>query len=269
MAEITFSKTTRLSPYGVSSSDIEITFFVACFNEQENIVGTFDMLLSSFAEVPVKWEIVVIDDASLDNSVEVIEQYLEAHPNLPIYLKVNDENRGLGSNYVDAAFLAAGRYYRLICGDNVESKENVVKLLKCLGQADMIIPGPVECTGRSMLRRLLSASFTRMVNLLSGYRIEYYNGLAIHLRYNVMRWHGNYTGFGFQADLITRLLDEGMSYVEVPVIVHERVAGSSKAITFTNFLSVAHFFLDLCIRQIGRRFFPHYKLRTKVRAGKC
>ena len=249
---------------GVSSSDVDISFFVACYNEEENIVGTFEMLLSSLAEVPVKWEILVIDDASLDNSVEVIERFIAAYPNLPLYLKENTINRGLGPNYVDGAFLTVGKYYRLICGDNVELKENLVTLLKCLGQADMIVPYPVEITGRSLFRRLLSNSFTRMVNALSGYRIKYYNGLAVHLRYNVMRWHGNYHGFGFQADLITRLLDEGATYVEVPVIARERVAGKSKAMTLTNFLSVAHFFLDLCIRQIGRRFFPHYKLRTKV-----
>jgi glycosyltransferase involved in cell wall biosynthesis len=252
---------------GVSSTDIDISFFVACYNEEENIVGTVEMLLSSVAEVPVKWEILVIDDASQDNSVEVIEQFITAHPNLPIYLKVNNVNRGLGANYVDGAFLVTGKYYRLICGDNVELKENLVKILKLLGQADMIVPS-IEITGRSLFRRLLSTSFTRIVNLLSGYRIKYYNGLAVHLRYNVMRWHGNYHGFGFQADLITRLLDEGATYVEVPVFARERAAGKSNAMTLINFLSVTHFFLDLCIRQIGRRFFPHYKLRTKVRAEK-
>lgn len=245
----------------ISSGDIDITFFVACYNEEQNIVATFEMLRASLAEVSVRYEIVVIDDASRDKSLEVIEQYIATHPEMPIYLRANDENRGLGPNYVDGAFLGKGHYYRLICGDNAELKENLVKLLSYVGQADIIIPYPSEIIGRSLFRRILSRSFTQLVNFLSGYQIRYYNGLPIHLRYDVMRWHGNYHGFGFQADLITRLLDEGATYIEVPVISKEREAGTSSAMSLTNFLSVAHFFLDLCIRQVGRRFFPHYKIR--------
>ena len=36
---------------------------------------------------------------------------------------------------------------------------------------------------------LLSGTFTFLVNTISGFRLHYYNGLAVHLRYNVMRWH--------------------------------------------------------------------------------
>ena len=43
-------------------------------------------------------------------------------------------------------------------------------------------------------------TFTFLVNLISGYHLKYYNGMAIHLRYNVMRWHPSSYGFGFQAD---------------------------------------------------------------------
>jgi hypothetical protein len=67
-----------------------------------------------------------------------------------------------------------------------------------------------------------------------------------------MRWHTNYRGFGFQADMITRLLDEGFSYIEVPVTAQERTKGSSKALTLRNFFSVAHTLVDLFIRRIGR-----------------
>ena len=40
---------------------------------------------------------------------------------------VNEFNQGLGVNYVEAAFIGGGRYYRAICGDDVESKETLVR----------------------------------------------------------------------------------------------------------------------------------------------
>jgi hypothetical protein len=91
------------------------------------------------------------------------------------------------------------------------------------------------------------------VNSLSGHRVRYYNGLAIHLRYNVMRWGPYSFGFGFQAELITRLLDEGASYIEVPVTAtHIEKAKLNSALNYKNFLSVVHTLLEVMIRRIRK-----------------
>src|SRR6516164_2627531 len=234
------------------SWDKDITLFVACYNEEGNIAATLNTLLAAVAEVSCSWEILIIDDGSTDRSVEVIQQYIQEHPGLPILLHINGENKGLAQSYIDGAFLGKGKYYRLVCGDDAEPKETFVTLLKHLGEADMIIPYQVECLGKSWARRLLSKTYTLIINTISGHRIRYYNGLAVHLRYHVMRWHTNYRGFGFQADMVTRLLDEGFSYIEVPVKAQERTKGSSKALTMRNFFSVSHTLLDLVIRRVGR-----------------
>lgn len=250
------------------SCEKDITFYVACYNEEDNIVATLDTLLAALGEVNCSWEIIVIDDGSSDRSVEVTQRYIDEHPGMPIVCVVNDENKGLAQNYIDGAFLGSGRYYRLVCGDNAEPKETFVTILKHLGEAEMIIPYQVECKGKSLSRRMISKLYTWIINRVSGHRIKYYNGLAIHLRYNVMRWHTNYRGFGFQADMITRLLDEGFSYIEVPVVAQERVKGKSKALTFRNFFSVAHTILDILIRRVGRATYYGRKKRPVEREAR-
>src|SRR5262249_46850067 len=157
----------------------------------------------------------------------------------PIALKVNTENRGLAQNFIDGAFLGTGKYYRLVCGDDVEPKQAFLDVFQNIGKADLIIPYQVGCSERPLFRRLMSTLYTLVVNLMSGYRLRYYNGLGIYRRYHVQRWHANSHGFGFQADLITRLLEEGFTYVEVPVTRSDRRAGASKALTVKNFLSVS------------------------------
>ena len=59
----------------------------------------------------------------------------------------------------------------------------------------MIIPYYVTSEGKSFYCRRLSAAYAGLVNLISGFRLHYYNGPAVHLRYNVMRWHPNTRGF--------------------------------------------------------------------------
>ena len=241
---------------GQGSRAVYLTLFVACYNEEANIVGTLDTLLGALAEFAFRWEIIVIDDASRDRSVPVIRQYLDRHPALPIRLVVNDRNKGLAQNFIEGAFLGRGKYYRLICGDNVEPKEVLVEIFRHIGEADLIIPYQVRCEGKSVLRRGLSWLYTGIINTICGYRIRYYNGLAVLQRYHVMRWHTNYRGFGFQADMVTRLLDEGFSYKEIPVISIERRAGASTALQLKNVLSVSHTILDLSIRRLGRLLYP-------------
>lgn len=232
--------------------EIDLTLMVACYNEAENIVNTLDTLLSALVEFPdVSWEVIIIDDASRDDSVATIREWLIRHPGLPIYLRANRLNKGLATNYVDGAFLGRGRYYRLVCGDDVEPKENFVAVMQNLGKADIVVFYQKQ-TGRAFHRRLLSRTFTHLVNLISGYRLEYYNGLAIHRRFNIMRLNTAHTGHGFQADFITRLLDRGATHATVRVTARERPRGVATAMTIRNFLSVSHTIIDLIARRIDR-----------------
>lgn len=235
-----------------------ITLFVACYNEEGNIVGTFEVIREATQSAGITCEVIVIDDASTDRSVEVIREYMVAHPEMDIQLHVNPRNMGLGENFAEAAFLGSGEYYRLVCGDNVEPAETLEKVFREIGKADIILTyRPQGVAGKAVSRNILSSCYTRIVNFLSGYHLHYYNGLAIMRRKQVMRWNPNSHGFGFQADLVTRLLDRGATYIEVPVVGHERQTGKAKAITLRNFCSVAHSLFNIGIRRLSKILWGH------------
>ncbi len=252
-------------PPAPAGGTVDITFFIACYNEEENITDTLDTLTAALAESTCSWEAIVVDDGSRDRSAEVTRRYMQEHPGLPIILKVNEQNRGLAQSYFDTAFLGKGKYYRLVCGDNVEPKETFVTILKHLGEADIIIPYQVETKGKALHRRILSKTFTRLVNTITGRHIRYYNGLAVHLRENVMRWRSDTQGFGFQAEMIVQLLDEGFSYVEVPVVASERTKGQAKALTMKNWLSVSNTLLKLLKNRLSRKKSAHGPARAAAR----
>lgn len=237
--------------------DKDLTIIVPCYNEEGNIINTFDSLIPALSQIRFSWEIIVIDDDSADNSRQLVQQYINDHPDYCITLKVRKENAGLAQNYYDGAFLARGKYYKLVCADNAEPKETLEGIFNLLGKADLIIPYHVRVQGRSFFRKILSKTYTFLVNTIGGYKIKYYNGCGLWLTYNVMRWHTGYSGFCFQADIITRSIEQGCSYLEIPVIAQVRKAGTSKALKLKNFLSTVHFFLDLVIRRIARFYSAH------------
>jgi glycosyltransferase involved in cell wall biosynthesis len=243
-----------------TQSDVErgldLTIAVPCLNEAENITGTLDAIAAAMRDLPYSYEVLVIDDGSTDGTSSKVNEYSDAHPHLPIHLHRNPQNRGLTRAYVDGAFQGRGKYYRLVCGDNVEPPETLKAVFSHLGQAEIVVPYHQAIAGKPPLRRMLSQTYTFLVNSLSGYKISYYNGLALHLRYNVMRWGPYSFGFGFQAELLTRLLDEGATCIQIPVVAtHLEKGGRNSALNWRNFLSVSHTLLEIFIRRVRKHAF--------------
>lgn len=222
------------------SDDVLLTIFMPVLNEEPNVVPSIEQVVAAATELGISYEILVFDDASTDGTVEVVKQFMAKHPTIPVRLVAHKVRRGVARNYVDGAFLGRGKYYRFTSGDNVESKETFIKIISSIGKADIIVPYAAETYGRSWKRMLLSKTFTFAINMISGRSLHYYNGGAVYRRVHVMRWHVDTGGFSFQAEFLTRVLDLGLSYLEIPVVANERQFGVSKAISSHNFFSAAY-----------------------------
>jgi glycosyltransferase involved in cell wall biosynthesis len=232
-------------------SPLDLTVFVSCYNEAPYIIRTLDTLRAALAALAFSYEIIVIDDCSKDGSADLVADYIRANPTERLLLRRNRHNIGWAQNYIDGAFIGKGKYYRVICGDASEPKETMIKVFREIGTADIIIPYYVTNEGRSWQRGFLSSTYVTLVNLISGFHLHYYNGLPVHLRYNVTRWHSNTRGFGFQADILCLLMEQGFSFKEVPVYAVEQKGGKSTALTFKNVLSIAHTLFDIGVRRIA------------------
>lgn len=231
---------------------VEITLFVPCLNEEKRVVGALETIRDAMAEVECAYEVLVVDDGSTDATVATVQGFIAANPSLPIELYRNPCNRGLSRSFVDAAFRGRGRYYRLVCGDNVEPKDSMIAILRARGKCDIVIPYYPILPGKSRFRKLVSRTYTLIVNGLSGRRLKYYNGCALYRRPHVMRWASYNYGFGFQADLITRLLDEGASYLELPLTGMHLTKDRGSALNLRNFLSTAHTLSEIFLRRVRR-----------------
>lgn len=229
-----------------------LSLFVACYNEEPNIVGTLETAAAAASKTVPSYEVLVVDDGSRDGSVAKVREYMSAHPELPIRLLINPRNEGVANNYAEAAFRGRGEWYRMICGDNVESEETLSAIFRSIGEAEMLIPYYKEHPGRATHRRIISRLYTGLVNFLSGYKLHYYNGMPLTRRSYAMRWHSNSHGFGFQADLVTRLLALGVTHKEVGVVGRERTGGKSSALTFRNLASVSHSLQNIAIRRVSK-----------------
>ncbi len=218
-------------------------------------MATLDTVKTAMEETGLSYDVVIIDDGSRDRSPELVRDYIERHPEMDIVFRQNSRNKGWAQNYIDSTFIGKGRYHRAICGDNSEMVSTLRAVLKPLGQADIIIPYYEHVQDKPMFRHIVSTAYTTIVNLLSGNRLHYYNGLPIHRRFNVMRYHPDTRGFGFQAYILCLLLGQGATYKEVALSAQERRAGSSNALTLRNLLSVTHTLSEIWLRRMSNRVY--------------
>ena len=68
------------------------------------------------------------------------------------------------------------------------------------------------------------------------------------LRSHVMRFHVECSGFGYQAEFLTRLISEGATFKEIPLIAYDREG--SAAMSVKNLLSVTHSLITIALRRL-------------------
>lgn len=241
-----------------------VTFFLPCLNEEGIISSVIESILGLMDEIGDPYEILVVDDASTDNSVREVEDSQRLHPGKPIRLIRSPFWRGLGRNYFIAAQRAHHEYFMLVSGDGAQSPEAIRIILAFKGQADAIIPYFGFKESRTLPRRILSRLFTWIINLLSGHRLNYYNGPVLHKTENVRMWFAETTGFGYQAELLCRLLDQGISIQQILIQNTDRTRGTTKAFALGNMLSLSNSLFHIALRRLEKlsfRFFSSIQKR--------
>lgn len=217
---------------------VEISFFVPCYNEGKNVTGALNSIEWMMKGKTCSHEVLVVDDGSSDNTIHVVETYQRTHPEAPVTLYRNAKNMGLGWNYVCWAREARGCYYMLINGDNDMRAEDLSAVIEARDKADMIVPYLVNQNERPPMRRLLSQSFTLLVNLASGHQLRYYNGPVLHRRENVTSFDLKSSDYAYQAELLCWNLDRGRTFIELPFHTIVERQGNSSALRIPNATSV-------------------------------
>lgn len=69
-----------------------VSVIVASYNYENFLPETIDSILK---QTYTNYEIIIVDDGSVDKSIEIIEQYVSTHKNIYLYTHPNHENKGL------------------------------------------------------------------------------------------------------------------------------------------------------------------------------
>lgn len=98
------------------TDDIKVSVCVVTYNQEKYIAECLDSLINQ--EANFKFEIIVGEDCSTDNTREIVQQYVEKYPDLIVPL-FYEENVGAVENIKQVYKKARGRYIAHMDGDDM------------------------------------------------------------------------------------------------------------------------------------------------------
>lgn len=119
-----------------------ISIVIPCYNEAENIGGTIESLLKlNYPKEMI--EIIVVDDKSTDNSVEIIKRYTNKYKN--VRLIVNKKNSGGAAEPTNIGIRAAKYDYIAVTdADSTPHPDSLIRMIGYLQEDEKV--GGVTCS---------------------------------------------------------------------------------------------------------------------------
>jgi glycosyltransferase involved in cell wall biosynthesis len=213
-----------------------ITLIVPALNEEELITETVRQIVERVEGRFDDYEILLINDGSTDSTGDRMEDLARRFAKVCVIH--NTTNIGLGAAYRLGCAQARHEYVMMLCGDGGMPASSLPAIFERIGSADIVVPYCVNLRRiKTPPRYLLSRTYTFLLNALFGLRLRYYNGLPVHRLDLVRSVAAESDGFGFQGEILVKLLKAGHSYVEVGVEGAEKTNRSS-ALRMKNVISV-------------------------------
>ena len=199
----------------------EVSILVPAKDEAENLPLFMEQAGAAFASAPQRYEIIVIDDGSLDDSWSVLQRLAAQYPFLrPVRHGVR---RGIADALRTGYLHARGSILVFYPADLQYKPEDIPRLVAPIiaGESDIVAgykEGKYEKAFVSGIYNRLSRSLfkvnVRDLNSVKAYRREVMDALP-----NRPDWHRY---------MVVMAAAEGFSVSEVPVPVYPRNAGQSK-----------------------------------------
>ena len=110
-----------------------VSFIIPAYNASSTIVRCLDSIYALTLDI-ADFEVIVIDDCSKDNTIQVVEQYAKQHTNITLLRQSKNHRQGAARNR--GVNIAKGKYIIFVDSDD-ESGKGVINALQLAEKHDL------------------------------------------------------------------------------------------------------------------------------------
>jgi len=207
----------------------ELSVIGPCYNEAQNIQELVERLQNVFTKKKINGEIILVNDASTDNTGEIIDKYANQFQNFTACH--HKKNKRMVAGWKTGLTTSRGKYICLMDTDLQNRPEDVERLYREIKntQTDMI-QGFRSTTGRARnLSLYLSRGLNTILNLIFGmHQKDNKSGFVVCRREvleDILRYRYKYRYF--QSFITVATKAKGYIIGEIETVFEERRMGES------------------------------------------
>jgi glycosyltransferase involved in cell wall biosynthesis len=157
---------------------VELSFVLPAYNEGDSIESALGSLYRAGRDTGLKYEIVVVDDGSLDDTGVKAVDFASKNGHVKngfVKLVTYRDNVGKGHAVKTGFLRACGDAVVFVDSDLDIDVEQVGRYVEALGHGDIVVGSkwhPESIVDVPLLRRVLSCGFNVLVRLLTGVRLR-------------------------------------------------------------------------------------------------
>jgi len=207
------------------------------YNERENLPIIVWLLNDTFTKNNIDYEIIIIDDASPDGTLQVAQKLQQIYGENHIVLRPRSGKLGLGTAYIYGIESATGEFVILMDADMSHHPKYIPEFIKLQKQYNYdIVTGTRYSLGGGVygwdLRRKLTSRVANYIaDLLLNPGVSDLTGSFRLYKKNVLKKLIEATiskGYVFQMEMMVRARQFNFTIGEIPIAFVDRVYGESK-----------------------------------------
>ncbi len=204
-----------------------ISVAMPAHNEEANIAGMLDDVMSVMSELTTDYEIIVVDDGSRDGTAQVVQALAARYPQ--VCLVRHEKNQGYGAAVFTGLTSATRDWVFFTDSDRQFDLREISKLLDVADSADLVI-GYRAPRRDPLMRKVNAWGWNTLVTLLFGYTARDIDCAFKLMRRSViddLKDKVRSRGAAFSAEFLVRARRAGYRVAEVSLAGHRpRMAGS-------------------------------------------
>ncbi len=207
------------------------SIIILCYNEVNSIQEVVNQVISVMNEIATNFEIIIVDDGSVDGSKELI-QNISLNYSINFNIIIHEKNLGIGQSLIDAYQVAQNENVTMIPGDG-QFDVNEFKPFKNLQPNTFISFYRHQNQQYSLFRKLISNINKNLNKYILGMDLKDVNWVKIYKNEKLKKCMPfQLKSSLIESEICIKMIKNQVVCIEIPSKYQIRKSGKSKGSSF-------------------------------------